>query len=187
MIAKRYARALEQYARQNGERESVYGEALDLLQGFAAQKSLRQRLTAPILKAEAKFALLQGVFGRPFSPSLAEFLRLVLRHKREEELELMLHAYRSLYQEQEGLHEVRLTTPHPFPKETSERLQAVLQERLGGEIHLEERLDEQLLGGFSLQVDDWLVDTSLAGRLKRIRAYFGGEEVTLSEKILNDE
>lgn len=39
----------------------------------------------------------------------------------------------------------------------------------GGEVSLNEKVDDSLIGGFVLQVDDLRIDASVAGQFRRIR------------------
>jgi F-type H+-transporting ATPase subunit delta len=48
----------------------------------------------------------------------------------------------------------------------------LLRRRYGGEVELDEEVDEQLLGGFILKVDGKEMDGSVKGQLERIRNVF---------------
>ena len=49
-----------------------------------------------------------------------------------------------------------------------EELQKVMQERTGFKVVLDESVDESLIGGFVLQVDDLRMDASVEGQLRRL-------------------
>jgi F-type H+-transporting ATPase subunit delta len=50
-----------------------------------------------------------------------------------------------------------------------QRIKALLQERMDGEIVLDAEVDPSLIGGFTLSVDDKLLDASVSRQLEEIR------------------
>jgi F-type H+-transporting ATPase subunit delta len=50
-----------------------------------------------------------------------------------------------------------------------DRLQELMQDRTGSKVVLEESVDESLIGGFVLQVEDLRMDASVEGQLRRLR------------------
>ena len=50
-----------------------------------------------------------------------------------------------------------------------QRILTLLKERMGGEIVLDAEVDPSLIGGFTLTVDDKLLDASVSHQLEKIR------------------
>jgi F-type H+-transporting ATPase subunit delta len=48
-------------------------------------------------------------------------------------------------------------------------LEDIMSRCTGGEVSLNEKVDDSLIGGFVLQVDDLRIDASVAGQFRRIR------------------
>ena len=46
-----------------------------------------------------------------------------------------------------------------------------MQEKDGGEVHLEMEVDPQVIGGFIFEMDDKRMDVSVEGRIARIRRH----------------
>lgn len=70
-----------------------------------------------------------------------------------------------------SFHDVVVTTASAMT--TTERSAALkaATERLGGIIHLSERINPDVLGGLVLESGDWRLDASLAGKIRRLNEH----------------
>lgn len=82
-IPLRYARALNEYAKQNSVQEAVYVQCKKALSKFAGFAALRQLLGNPLLKRDERYAVLASVFGGKPDPVLSRFLYFLTENKRE--------------------------------------------------------------------------------------------------------
>jgi len=96
-----------------------------------------------------------------------------LQKNRESYLPEICSAFIKTYKEQKGIKTVHLTTASPA---TAEVKQSILDQvkKSGGytQVELQEKVDPALIGGFVLQVDDKLIDASVAYDLKAIAKQF---------------
>ncbi len=185
LIASRYAKALDEYAVQSSCEAAVYAEAQQLSAVLPLSESLREVIASPVLPADEKIALLgralravetatgEGTEYPGLDASLEPFLRLVIRHGREEYLPFMLRAYIDRYKRRHGLCDAELTTATPLSAATLERIRALAAERSGCEVQLHERVDPELLGGFLFRMEDEQIDATLRTQLRKIRRALG--------------
>lgn len=171
-IAKRYARALLSYATERGEAQRVYDQAEHFTTAYFAVPALREMLLSPIKGSKERIEVVIKAVGSPLCPSLEHFVRLVMRHHREHHLHFMLHSYLRLYKEQQGLHEGLLEVAYPLSEEQLARLKGALRSVTGGELSLREEVEESLVGGFRLRIDDLQIDNSLRNRLERLKRHY---------------
>ena len=146
IIASRYAAALLRYTEETGGGERVYAQVRRLLDHPEQNPG-------------------------PLEPELERFGRLLVDNGRVEDVRLIFRSFLSMYCRARGIVPVRLTTV--VPSEALERkLRGVLEQQFGGEILIETRTDPALIGGFTLEVGDYLLDASVRRQIAAIRRQF---------------
>lgn len=66
-------------------------------------------------------------------------------------------------------HEVVIRSAVPLTPDERSDLTAILKGKLGGTQHVHEEIDRALLGGLLIQVGDWTFDTSVKGKITRLK------------------
>ena len=173
-IARRYATALADFAAANGEERAVYDDALRLIAVHDEDMSVRAALLSPVLPVTAKRTLLrQALDGEVCRPS-DRVIELVLHHRREKYLCLMLHSYVGLYKRRHGIVDAVLATAAPVSDETAGRIVSMTQMRTHSrDVELHRTVDPSLIGGFVFRMDALLIDASLARQLENVRRAWG--------------
>ena len=143
IISSRYAMALLRLVDETGNGEAVYAQALQVLKD-------------------------PDSMPRKLEPELSKLVTLLVRNKRLEYVKFVLHRFTELYNASRGRKLVILRTAVPAPG-MQQRILALLKERMGGEIVLDAEVDPSLIGGFTLTVDDKLLDASVSHQLEKIR------------------
>jgi F-type H+-transporting ATPase subunit delta len=76
-----------------------------------------------------------------------------------------------MYYRSRGIEVARLTTAVPA-EALERRLRTMLEKQLGCEVLLETSVDPDLLGGFTLEIGDYLLDGSVRRQIETIRRQF---------------
>lgn len=174
LIARRYARALADYAESQDEMTRVAEESVSFTAAWGHIRELREAFTSPVLAADAKVAVVRQALGGQLSGSFEAFLRLVIRHRREKWLCFMLPAFVGIYKERYGIVDVTLTTAAAVDESFIDRLSKSVGLRTGSrEVHIHRKIDPSLIGGFRFRIDDRLLDASLATQLRRVEEKLG--------------
>lgn len=169
ILSTRYARALLDFAQSKGAESVVYQQMRALTTQWREVPQLQEVLNDPLVQEEVKLHLLVQAIGSPVCPELERFFRLVLRHKRENYLEVIGLIYGKLYRKLKRMIQIDLYTAQPVEPETKRRLQELLQVKEGLQIELAEHIDPALIGGFILRTDGERLDASIASQLRRFR------------------
>ena len=168
-IAHRYAKALLKLVQETGAGEKVYSQACVLVLRMQEIRQLADALQKrPEIELEKKLQLLTSAMGEPLADELVRFVKLVNENKRIEHLLRMLSSFLDQYRINCGIKVGRLVTAHPVPQ-LKALLEELMSRQTGAVVHLEEGVDESLIGGFVLQVDDLQMDASVAGQLNLLR------------------
>ena len=168
-IAYRYAKSLLKYVLETGAGEKVYSQACVLvlrMQGLEQLSSAIQK--HPELDLDRKIKLLEAALGEPLADGLLRFIKLVYTNDRIGYFLRMIASFAEQYRTYHGIKAGTLVTACPVPGLRKE-LQEVMESRTGFKVVLDESIDESLIGGFVLQVDDLRMDASVEGQLKRLR------------------
>uniref|UniRef100_UPI004056C0CF ATP synthase F1 subunit delta n=1 Tax=Alistipes sp. TaxID=1872444 RepID=UPI004056C0CF len=173
-IAERYARAFYLFAVENHEEGVCYEECNLLAKLYIQEPRLRGVLHCPITPNKEKEQLLSALLKGGVSRTLQGVIALVLRRGRITSLQRILMDYRRLYQEKKGLHPLSLTTAAPLSDQLLGQICQEVERKLGGEVLMEHQIDSRLIGGFRLQVDDYLYDASISSRLRRLKQALEG-------------
>jgi len=172
LIAGRYATALADFAAANGDEERTFEDAERLL-ALLPDRRLRESLLSPVLRAEARSALVLRAMDGRMSRSMEGFVKLVVRHRRERYLEFMLNSYRGIYKRRHGIRDAVLSTAAPVDPALVEKIRDAAQRMLCGRVNIRTEVDPGLLGGFVFRVDDRLIDASTSAQLARIERNLG--------------
>lgn len=169
-IAKRYATALADFAVARGEERVVFDEARCLALYMAEVHQLREMVLAPTIDVENKLSLMAKCVNGAMSQSMDRFVRLVFAHRRERYLEFMFHSLVRIFKERHAIVDVELTTAVPLDEPIQTRIAELAKQLTGSsEAELNCRVDEDLIGGFRLRMNDQLVDTSIRTQLETVR------------------
>lgn len=103
IISRRYATALYMYAHKHGKEKEVYKSAFALSNSFLQYEALTRTLGSPVLPDEQKEKLLVLCSGKEVSEEFLNFIRLVIRQKREEFLWIISLMYQEIYRKERKL------------------------------------------------------------------------------------
>lgn len=169
-IAKRYAKALLAYAIECKAEAEVYEQAFSLCRTLMQVKELQRAMLNPVLDRTAKVDLLRTASGGAFHPVCERFIGLLFQQRRERYLLFILASFISLYRREKEIYVGQLTTAVPLDKATEEHLRAMVAQAVKGSVEFDLSVDEEILGGFILQLDNQRMDASVKGQLRQLRA-----------------
>lgn len=168
-ISARYGKALLMFAQESGHGDRIYSQACVLVLRMMEVRQFREVMEncceVPLSK---KKALLDAALGEELVPELHDFLRLVASRKRMEYFVRMLYSFIRQYRQVNGIKIGRLVTAVP-EEGLRERLEDIFQQKTGAKVHIEEKVDPAIMGGFVFEMDGYMVDASVAEQFRRIR------------------
>ena len=175
-IARVYAQALFDAAREAGVVEEVRRELGDFVAALAASASLRNVLADPQVETAAKHRVLAEITSGG-QPLLANVLLLMLERGRFAAVPDLHRAYDALAIVEEGVVEVEVVSAAELSPETEKKIAARVQEATGRRVELARRVDPAILGGLVLRIGDIIVDGSVKARIRQLRRRLATAEV----------
>jgi F-type H+-transporting ATPase subunit delta len=168
-VARRYARALLNRALQQHSLPDV-SEDLGALAGlFRTNGAFRNMMLAPVGDHLAKADAVAGLAGRA-SPTTLDFLRLVIDKRREHVLPEIQQEFEELKRQHEGVAVATVVSAVPLDGVQMGSIVARLEQRTGLRVEAEFEVDPDIVGGVKVLIGDTLIDGSVRGRLKEMRA-----------------
>ena len=169
-LAVAYARSLLELADERGAKlEQVNEELSSLREIVQANPTFRAFLRDPAIGENERNALLDRVFAGKLSPLVMNFLRVMSNHGRLAWLEAVADAYDDLLDERLGKIEVDITVAHRLSGEELETVRSRVSAALKKEAVLHQYVDESIIGGIILRVQDQLIDSSVRAQLQAMR------------------
>lgn len=173
IIRTRYADALVRYVRETGHGDAVCSQAECLSRVIGEVPDLSRMISARDVVTDAeKKQLLQTALNEPMLPELERFIHLLMENGRMDLLPLILRDFVDRYRESTGLRKARLKVASPPSAHLLEQLKALVREQTGKEALIEVEVDPSLIGGFVFDIDNAMIDTSVARQLELIRLQF---------------
>jgi F-type H+-transporting ATPase subunit delta len=170
-VAKSYAKALFELARERNQVDAVGNELDAVARLMAEQPAMHDFLSRPWVGASAKRGAATEMATRlGVSPLTRDFLGLVAARKRADHLAAMAAAFRALDDEAQGRVRVKLRSAVALTDAERDELSRRLSRLLAGKkLLIEESVDRGLLGGFVAEVGSTILDGSLDTQLDRMR------------------
>ncbi len=168
-ISVRYAKALFSSATEKSLLEIVKKDIDLLLKLLQTQPRLKELLASPVIKTKEKRVLLDKIFMVQFNKLTIDFLHLVLENNREVFLLEMCLNFQTQYSRRTGIKLAQLTTAVELDAIQLKQFNEFIQTHFGSKAEVLTKVDETLLGGFILRVEDHQLDASVTSQLKKLK------------------
>ncbi len=175
-VARVYAHALFDAAREAGAVEPVRRELGDFVAALAASASLRDVLADPQVDTAAKQRVLVEI-TRGAQPLLTSALQLMLERGRFAVVPELHAAYDALAVVEEGVVKVDVVSATELTPETEKKIAARVHAATGRKVELARRVDPTIIGGLVLRIGDVIVDGSVKARIRQLRRRLATAEV----------
>jgi F-type H+-transporting ATPase subunit delta len=168
-ISIRYAKALFSLVKDDNSFDVQKKDMELLLQCIQEIPELQYVIQSPVIKSGEKSRLIMASFKDSFSPLTISFINLVLNHRREEYLAGISRYFLSLLKNEQGIRSASLVTATPLDEPLRQSIISLIARQFGAKVELQEAVDQKIIGGFILRVDDQQLDASIASKLQRIK------------------
>ncbi len=166
-LARPYARAAFEYAREHGKLEH-WSKSLALLAEIAKDKHMVKLLHAPKLSRTEKAKLLIRVAGDELDKHGENFVHLLAENGRLHILAVIAQAYEDYRATLEGSVDATVVSAHEVSDEQKQSIIASLEKRLGKKVSLDSKVDPSLIGGAIIKAGDLVIDGSIKSRLQKL-------------------
>jgi F-type H+-transporting ATPase subunit delta len=167
--AKAYARSLLELANEQNQATEIGVELSQIRELLVQSPEFGSILANPSVSDEARLPILQRAFEGRVHPLMWKFLRVLSVKGRLSELQYIEDAYSDMLDEQFGKVEVDVTVAQRLDDGQLEHVRRSVSEALKRDAVVHQYVDESIIGGLILRVQDKLIDTSVRGQLASIK------------------
>jgi F-type H+-transporting ATPase subunit delta len=157
----------------SGSTDAIEAELFSIARIVAANPALELALSAKRGGAEAKRQL-AGAVLRGASESTTEIVRHLVSQPRGRRIRTLLAEAQEIVADQQGRGVAIVTVSSPLDAAQRDRIAGVLRARFGREHHIDEIVDDTIVGGFAVQVGDDTIDASIRSRLTELSSKLAG-------------
>jgi F-type H+-transporting ATPase subunit delta len=168
-ISVRYAKAFFLLAKSKNTIDTAYKDIELVLTVLKDSKDLEHTFDSPIIQTSKKVAVLTEIFKSHISELTFNFLKTVFENKREAFLKMILLDVQQYCKTEQGIRSAILTTAVPISEIIKEELKQKINDSYKCTTELSEKVDEDIIGGFVLQIDDVQYNASLKLQLNNIK------------------
>ncbi len=173
LIPRRYAKALLMLAAEHHTDEAVYKAMERLDAAMDAEPMLQRSLTNPAVGFADKSALILTACEAE-GAARAEvdgFVTLLGRNRRLGDLRQCALAYMRLYREARKIFKVCVASAATLVDEEFGRIKSLVERQLpeGATADFVQTVQPELIGGFTVSIDNEMLDASVANELKQLR------------------
>jgi F-type H+-transporting ATPase subunit delta len=148
--------------RVNDDMLLLYNTCLDI-------EEFNKLLENPIVPSSTKRKIIKSVFSGNVHEITLSFLYLILKNNREAFLENITRVFLDLYRKKMGFVSVSLTTAISIDDVLRKKIIEIINTAYKADVEMTEFVNENILGGFKLQIEDNLLDASVSTSLNKFK------------------
>lgn len=169
-VASRYVKSLLSLAVEQGVLEEVYHDMRMFASICQENRDFMLMLKSPIISHERKRGILGKIFDAKVNKLTMAIFDILTKKNREPLLPAIAHEFHHAYNVFKGIGEASITTAVPLDSALRAEFEAVVKNISQREqVELVEKIDQDMIGGFVLNVGDKQIDASIKNKLKLLK------------------
>ena len=168
-LAGRYASALFDLARNERQIDSVGRSLESLSQALVDSRDFAELISSPLVAREEASKTFQALVAQlGVDPLTANFLGVLARNGRKNQLRPIIRAFRRLAADHRGETTAEVITARPLNDDQIVQLKQQLRTRAGRDVAIEAEVDPNILGGIVVKLGSQRIDASIRTKLNRL-------------------
>jgi F-type H+-transporting ATPase subunit delta len=169
IVAYRYAKSLFDLATEKKVVSEVNNDMILFKTVCDENRQFLVVLGNPIVRHHIKLGILKKTFENLVHPVTFSIFNLLTKKNRENLIYSIAEEFDKLYNLQKGIQKVTVTSVIPLTSGQKSEFIKNVGNSTGKQIVLEEKINENLIGGYILSVGDTQIDTSVRKRLNELK------------------
>lgn len=168
-VVKRYARALLELGKADGQYARYGQELKELTASFNGAGDIVKVLVSPVFpKGLCRNMLDRIIKGAGLSPLVANFIYLLMDKGRLADLPDIAEAYNVLSDAEKGVVRAQLTSATPLESKEVEAIRSSLSKFTGKTVELSLTEDPAIIGGLVAKLGDLTIDGSVRTQINKL-------------------
>ena len=176
-LAGRYAKSLLDLAIEQKQLDTVYDDIKFLRSICKSNPDFVAVLKSPVIKVDKKGKIIESITNGRVSSLTSLFIQLLVQKTRESNLPEIVHAFVEQYNKLKDIHHIKITTAVPMSADSEQAILSKVRSNTPIQnIELETFVEDELIGGFKLEVGGTLVDATILRDLNDVKKQFKNNE-----------
>lgn len=154
---------------QENKLKEFYEEFAAFTEMIKQMPQLNRFLLSPKIKRDEKKAFLNKVLGNQFSQEFISFIIVILIKRCQFLYKKIFNQFQELVDRHENVSRAKVYSVQKLDQKTLDNIAKLLSERFKKKIVLIPIIDEKILGGLILQVEDVQIDMSIQHSLEQLK------------------
>lgn len=167
--AARYATALLDLSVEQNVLEDVHEDIHMIDQLCDSNKDLLAFFHSPIIQTRRKLQVYDAMFKGKVSEMTLNFLKLITKNKRENIVPQITESFIQQYRKHKGILDVYVKSAVKLEDSVKNQITEKVKQSFDGDVVLHESIDESLMGGFVVRIDDKQIDASIKSQLMNLK------------------
>jgi len=168
-VVQGYAEALFHVARAENALDRVEEELTRLKNSLESSAEIKEFLSNLQISPEGKKSAMLQIFGEKVSPLTLNLINLVIDQGRQRKLPNIIETFFALAQESREKVTAEVITSVPLPEDLLEPLAKALSRASKKQVFLKPMVDESILGGVIVKMENKIIDGSIKHRLEEMK------------------
>ncbi len=163
----RYAGALISLAMEDNDLEGYRSDIKDLRQAIKENEGILDVLSSAFIEFDEKERIIDNFY--PGRVNIRNFLKIVVRNNRSRYLIKILNEFIEECNEYLNIKDGTIYSVRKLDEKEIERVEKGIEKRLSCRVELVNVIDERLIGGIKVIVDDKIFDGSIKNKVEKLK------------------
>lgn len=168
-INVRYAKAFFSLARDKSLTSELRSDAATISHVCATSSDFNVLLESPVIKTSQKVKAIRGVFADHINALSLNFLVLITENNREKNIPGIFRYLEELFRQEDRVKTASLTTAQKIDDSILLEVKQILELQYNEKVELSSKVNDEIIGGFILRVEDKQYDASISTQLKKVK------------------
>lgn len=169
-LTSRYASALLSLALEENKNEAYRNYLKMILSVIQDDTSLEKLLSCSNISKEEKKEIVDKVFVNAPSVHIISFIKVIIDNSRGRYLKPIIQEFISLSNDRDGILEGFIYSSSEMSKEDISKIEKAISNKLKKDVYLIPKIDQRLIGGFKVVINDYVFDASIKNKVDGLRA-----------------
>ena len=168
-VASKYSRALFRLGKDHDNLLELKNNLAEFWQLMQENEDLNKVVFHKRIMPEDKKDILSEIFAEEINEDVLYFLFILIDKRREFFLESVINEFYSLVDDAESIMHVEVTSAVELDDSIIDKLKEKLDSLIDYNIQIKNNVDEEIIAGIVLKIEDYIIDGSLLNQLNSLK------------------